>query len=94
VNDNNAEEYVLTAGNYYGGEDIPVGRYDMVWVSGEGRYYVHRADGSGMSGGYMKAEIIEPLSFNEKDSMRCMLTIMKADRFEIMNSLSVRLIKK
>ena len=32
-------EYTFTAGNYYVGEDIPAGRYDVTWVSGRGNCF-------------------------------------------------------
>lgn len=34
--------YTLTAGKYIGGEDIPTGTYNIIWVSGSGNVFVGR----------------------------------------------------
>lgn len=36
-------EYTLSAGNYYAGEDFPAGKYDIVWVSGNGNFNISGA---------------------------------------------------
>ena len=33
------QEYEFSAGNYYVGEDIPAGRYDVIWISGRGNCF-------------------------------------------------------
>lgn len=51
--------YTLTAGVYTGGEDIPVGTYNINWVSGNGNvfvgYQVNEMFGSDSSWGYIKS---------------------------------------
>lgn len=51
--------YTLTAGVYIGGEDIPVGKYNINWVSGNGNvfvgYQVNEMFGTDPSWGYIKS---------------------------------------
>lgn len=51
--------YTLTAGKYTGGDDIPVGTYNINWISGHGNVFVGRQVnemfGSDSSWGYIKS---------------------------------------
>jgi hypothetical protein len=67
-------EYVLTAGIYYGGEDIPAGEYDMVWISGDGSFHMYGVNGNKAShsikttpGG--KSSYSRSLSINKDDKI-------------------------
>ena len=42
---NKGSEYTFKAGNHYVGEDIPAGRYDIIWISGYDNCFVYGADG-------------------------------------------------
>ena len=42
----------MTAGLYYGGDDIPVGTYNIEWVSGSGNVFV---------GQYTKGDIVNEI---------------------------------
>lgn len=46
INDNSDKsEYTLGAGNYFVGDDISSGRYDIVWISGSGYCSVYKEEG-------------------------------------------------
>lgn len=75
------KEYTFTAGNYYTDEDIPAGRYDVIWVSGRG---------TGFGGGMIE-------SFGDRDGYLKEyknVELTSGDKVKVSGTLAIKFVSK
>lgn len=85
VGDDNC--YLFSAGNYYVGEDIPPGRYDVAWVSGRGWCSVEDAQEDYRSFGFFANSEDGILVFRNAD-------LISGEKIRVRTTLKVRFIEK